>query len=254
MKNEIIFIFGGSGLIGITLIKKLLTQNIIIVNFDQKKTIFNNKNYNYINVNLENLNQLKKKITLMIKKVGCPIKMVNCSYPNKSTLKNKLHFKKINLNELTKTLTGHLGSYILSSTMVLNEMRKGGMSGSIVLLSSIYGLKAQDLNIYKNTKILDSPIYATIKGAINAYVKSACSMYAKNNININSLCPGGIENIDDKNFIDKQFYKNYISKVPAKRFANPEEISETILFLLDKKKSGYINGTNLPIDGGMNII
>ena len=37
--------------------------------------------------------------------------------------------------------------------------------------------------------------------------------------------------------------------VPAKRFAKPEELADAITFLSSKRAS-YINGINLPVDGG----
>ena len=37
--------------------------------------------------------------------------------------------------------------------------------------------------------------------------------------------------------------------IPAKRFAKPEELADAITFLVSKRAS-YINGINLPVDGG----
>lgn len=254
MKNETAFVFGGSGLIGKSIINKLLDKNIKIFNFDKFTNFYKNENYKFIKLDLTNLALLEHKLKLIIKKYGCPNKVVNCSYPNKSLLKKNLSFNKINSQNLIQALNGHLGSYILASTIILNSMKKKKIKGSIVLLSSVYGLKAQDQNLYKNTGIIESPVYVSVKNAINGFVQSSCSKFAKNNININSICPGGIENKEDKNLLNIKFRRNYISKVPSQRFANVDEISEAIIFLLDKKKSSYINGINLPIDGGLSII
>lgn len=254
MQNDIAFIFGGSGLIGRSVINKILNKNLKVYNFDKHKTSYKNRNYKFIKVDLTNLHLLNEKIKLTIKKYGCPNKVVNCSYPNKTLFKTNLSFDKINSKNLIKALNGHLGSYIISSTIILNSMKRKKIKGSLVLLSSVYGLKAQDQNLYRNTGITESPIYVSVKNAINGFVQSSCSKFAKNNININSICPGGIENNEDKNLSNIKFRKNYISKVPSKRFAKVEEISEVIVFLLNKKKSSYINGVNLPIDGGLSII
>ena len=43
--------------------------------------------------------------------------------------------------------------------------------------------------------------------------------------------------------------KDYKNIIPAQRFATPEEIASATSFLCSKKAS-YINGINLPIDGG----
>jgi NAD(P)-dependent dehydrogenase (short-subunit alcohol dehydrogenase family) len=38
--------------------------------------------------------------------------------------------------------------------------------------------------------------------------------------------------------------------VPLARFARAEDVAETIAFLADDDRSGFINGTSLPVDGG----
>ena len=47
----------------------------------------------------------------------------------------------------------------------------------------------------------------------------------------------------------KRITDNTISNIPAKRFGEPEEIADAVSFLCSKSAS-YINGINLPIDGG----
>ena len=47
----------------------------------------------------------------------------------------------------------------------------------------------------------------------------------------------------------KQVEENYLNIIPSKRFGDPEEIAFLATFLSSKKAS-YINGINLPVDGG----
>jgi 3-oxoacyl-[acyl-carrier protein] reductase len=44
----------------------------------------------------------------------------------------------------------------------------------------------------------------------------------------------------------REIMKNY---TPAKRFAKPEETANAIVFL-SSEAAGYINGVNIPVDGG----
>ena len=249
-----IFIIGGSGLVGEVLVKKLLLKDYIVINIDNNLLKIKSKNYFFIKKDISNLKNVKKNFNIITRKIGCPDMLVNCSYPNKFQIKNNSEFKKINFKSLEKNLNKHLGSYILTTTIILESMKKNKIAGSIVLFSSIYGIKAQDLSIYKNTNIKENPIYVVLKSGINGFVKSAASYYGNYGININSICPGGIENKSDQNFKLKKFTKAYKNKVPLKRFAKPDEIAECVLFLIDKDKSSYINGVNLAVDGGLSAI
>ena len=53
------------------------------------------------------------------------------------------------------------------------------------------------------------------------------------NIRVNAICPGGVISVEDKKKlkVQKLFEKNYIKKVPLKRFARTDEIASTIIFL-----------------------
>ena len=66
------------------------------------------------------------------------------------------------------------------------------------------------------------------------------------NISVNCISPGGVQN---NNTQTKSFIKRYSEKIPSKRMAKADEISQLILFLLSDQ-SNYINGENIIIDGG----
>ena len=103
-------------------------------------------------------------------------------------------------------------------------------SSSVILTSSIYGVVAQDPNVYKKTKINENIGYSLVKAGINNFVKNAAAQYGNYNIRVNSICPGGILNKNDKNFKNKNFKRNYLKKVPIKRFGNPDEIANIYEF------------------------
>ena len=58
------------------------------------------------------------------------------------------------------------------------------------MLSSIYGLVAQNLQIYKNTGMNENMNYSVIKGGINNFAKQLASYYGNYGIRVNSVCPG----------------------------------------------------------------
>ena len=106
-------------------------------------------------------------------------------------------------------------------------MKKNKIKGSVVLLSSIYGILAQNMNVYKNTKMSENMNYSIIKGGITNFARQLASYYGKNGIRINALCPGGIswtyKRIEKST--KQKFIKNYSDQCPLQRLATVDESS-----------------------------
>lgn len=99
----------------------------------------------------------------------------------------------------------------------------------------------------------------TIRGAVASWSKTMANELGEFGITVNNVLPGAT-NTERLNEIIKNKAEKIglpIEKVteimknasPAKRFAKPEEIANAIVFLASEKAS-YINGINVPVDGG----
>ncbi len=99
----------------------------------------------------------------------------------------------------------------------------------------------------------------TIRGAVGNWSKTLADEVAAFGITVNNVLPGFTETerlneiikvkaaIENKTFDEMaEIMKHY---TPAKRFAKPEETANAIVFLASEKAS-YINGINVPVDGG----
>ena len=64
------------------------------------------------------------------------------------------------------------------------------------------------------------------------------------NVRCNAICPGGIENGQDKNFI-----KSVSKLIPLNRLAKVNEYKSTIVWMMSESSS-YLNGAVISIDGG----
>lgn len=126
-------------------------------------------------------------------------------------------------------------------TMIENK------SGSIVFISSIAGIE-----------VIGAPIhYSVAKAAIIAFSKNLARRIARNNIRVNTICPGNIffENgtWDYKIKENKEKVLAMLeSTVPQNRFANPEEIANLVLFISSNTMS-FMTGSCLVIDGGQTL-
>ncbi len=96
-------------------------------------------------------------------------------------------------------------------------------------------------------------VYAATKAGLVALSKSlaqeAAALNDEHQIRVLSVSPGFIET-DMTASIPEAEKQKYLKMIPAKRFGNPDDIAEAILYLLSDKAS-YINGTNININGGL---
>lgn len=256
LKNKKAVVIGGSGLLGSEIVKALISTSAQVINLDIQKlklsSKFNKYQYNFFNV--KKMNSLDKNFDKIIQKFGCPDIFVNCSYPTSKNWNNS-SFKKNKISILRDNVDFHLNSYVWLSYKICEMMKKSNKRGSVIMLSSIYGLLAQNKEIYKNTNMSENMNYSIIKGGINNFAKQLASFYGSYGIRVNSVCPGGIAGHvkGSKKNQNKIFIKNYSKNCPLKRLGKPEEVASSVLFL-SSDASSYITGTSFLIDGGWSIV
>jgi 3-oxoacyl-[acyl-carrier protein] reductase len=91
--------------------------------------------------------------------------------------------------------------------------------------------------------------YAASKGGLIAMTKSFAQEGSARGIRFNAVTPGFIATqMTDK--LSDEIKDSYTSKIPLKRFGNPEDIAEAVAFLLSDS-SAYITGEVLKVNGGM---
>ena len=111
---------------------------------------------------------------------------------------------------------------------------------------------APDQRIYEGSEYLGINIntpaaYTASKAGVVGLTLHFASYWAKNNVRVNTLSPGGVYSGQNKKFID-----NYSNKVPLNRMAKKEEIAGAAIFLASDASS-YVTGQNIFVDGGMSI-
>ncbi|MGF1567108.1 MAG: SDR family NAD(P)-dependent oxidoreductase [Nodosilinea sp.] len=119
-------------------------------------------------------------------------------------------------------------------------------NGSIVNVASIAGLNGY--------------AHETVFGAAKAAVINltrAMAVELAPRVRVNCVCPDIVNTDSAQAFVaaaeDPEAYQiMQNAAIPLKRIANPQEVSEAILFLASQK-SAYITGVALPIDGGKSL-
>jgi len=131
----------------------------------------------------------------------------------------------------------HLGMdyYMLNvvrmTRLVLPIMQKQ-KAGSIVNISTFAAFEPDP----------DFPTSAIFRAALAGYTKLFTDKYAADGVRMNNVLPGFINSLPEK--------EDRLARIPAERYADVSELSETIAFLIGSGSS-YIMGQNLRVDGGL---
>ena len=135
-----------------------------------------------------------------------------------------------------KTMATNVDGTLLPIKEVLPGMIKRKF-GRIVCISSVAGLGLRPNMI----------TYGTSKAAVIALVRNLSSAIAPH-IRINSVAPGLIET-DMIQALNKKSRKNIVETTPLKRIGKPQDIANTVCYLLSEK-SDFTTGQTLVTDGG----
>ena len=141
---------------------------------------------------------------------------------------------------------GTINGVFRCTKAVLPYMTKQA-SGSIINISSMYGMVSPDPSIYGDSGYDNPPHYGAGKAGIIQFTKYTACHLAKDGIRVNSLSPGPFPNSEVQK--NTEFIDRLNKKVPMGRIGQPEELKGAVIFLASDASS-YVTGVNLPIDGG----
>jgi len=116
--------------------------------------------------------------------------------------------------------------------------------GSIINISSIYGVVSNDPNIYEGTDMKQSPTYNFVKAGMINFTRYLACYYGKKGVRANCISPGGYFNDQPAPFLEE-----YTKRVPIGRMLHNDDIKGAVVYLASDA-SEYITGANLIVDGG----
>ena len=130
------------------------------------------------------------------------------------------------------------GTFIVGRAAARIMKEKGG--GAIVNVGSIAGVRGSKGRV----------AYGASKGAVHTLTQVMAVDLARFNIRVNAIAPGPVETPLVKAVHTPETRRGWLQTVPMRRYATPEEMTGTVLFLLDPAQSGYLTGEIIAIDGG----
>jgi NAD(P)-dependent dehydrogenase (short-subunit alcohol dehydrogenase family) len=254
LTGKVAVVCGGLGLIGKEISNALMQAgaDTIVLDVDDKKgsefeeqSQQKNQKIKFIHFDTTDFETYDDIVSQINKEFGKIDIWVNTAYPRTKDWGNKL--EDVTLSSWNKNVEMQQSAYCFLTKMVAESMKKKNVEGSIINMSSIYGVVAPNFSIYPEN--MTSPAaYSAIKAAIISFSKYCASYYGSSKIRVNTICPGGI--FDNQN---ETFVKKYLEKTPLGRMGLPEDIAAATLFLASPASS-YITGQSLMVDGGWTIL
>ena len=141
------------------------------------------------------------------------------------------------------TMAVNVNALFYLSRAAVRHMKSGG--GAIVNVASEWGLNGEANHV----------AYCASKGAVIQITRCMALDHARDNIRVNSVCPGEIHTrmVDDilaKRGGDlEQNLRELAAGIPMRRLAHPSEVARCVHFLASDLAS-YVTGANLSVDGG----
>lgn len=254
LTGNVCVIVGGSGLIGAAFSRACATRGAIVViaDIDKKagpacaeqiarsggKAIF-------LHVDTTNEKSVKKLVADVMRRFKRVDALVNCAHFSIESWGKT--FTETEYKHFLSYIDQHIGGPFLATREFAKVMMKQ-KHGSIVLMSSIYGVAAPRFEIYKGTSMTVRAEYAVAKAGLAhlaAYLGKALGPFG---IRVNAIAPGGVFDNQAKSFVKK--YSSHA--VLGGRMAHTDDLAPALVFLVSDA-SKYITGQTIVIDGGWTL-
>ncbi|RJQ39004.1 MAG: SDR family oxidoreductase [Dehalococcoidia bacterium] len=261
INGKIVVVTGGLGQLGRQFSLALADRGAKVAVFDQKvdeKTVAErfgsrakDENLLFAAVDITRRGSIETALANVKKTWGVPNALINNaaldSPPGAPTSENG-PFESYPESSWDSVMAVNVKGVFLCCQVIGEEMAKA-QSGSIINISSMYGLVSPDQRLYEYRNKGGAPFfkpvaYSASKSALFNLTRYLATYWAAKNVRVNTLTFGGVFNDQDENFLE-----GYIARVPLGRMAREDEYNGAVIFLISIASS-YMTGSNLVIDGG----
>ena len=212
-------------------------------------------NYEFYISDITNKSSLIDVSKLIFNKFGTPTALINnaaIDSPPGAPIEETGPFETYPESSWDKVIDVNLKGTFLSC-QVFGAMMAEAKKGSIINISSIYGLVSPNQNLYEYRRAKGEDFYKPVaysasKSGIMNLTRYLAVYWAKYNVRVNTLTIAGVFNDQDDEFLE-----SYTSQIPVGKMANENEYDGSVLFLVSEASS-YMTGSNLIIDGGWTAI
>ncbi|MCV3391541.1 flagellin modification protein A [Campylobacter sp. IFREMER_LSEM_CL2101] len=256
LKDKIVVITGGSGLIGSSFVEAVVqNQGIAVIadiNLDLAYDLKSQLENKYQNVNIEctllditSKDSIQKCIIYLNDKYSRIDALVNNAYPRTKNW-GKKSFYEVEYEDFCLNMNMQMGGYLLCSQQFSIYFKNQGF-GNIVSISSIQGVYAPKFDTYYGTSMTSPIEYSIVKAGVNHMTRYLAKYFANSGIRVNAIAPGGILDKQPESFLER--YREYCT---SKGMLDAQDLNGALVFLLSDN-SKFINGQILVVDDGWGL-
>lgn len=187
---------------------------------------------------VSNENNVKEMVETTKKRCGKIDILVNNAGISPKKEGRKANLTEISLDEWNKVIAVNLTSVFLCCKAVLPYLieQKGGRIINISSSSALDG------------GFLAASHYVASKGGISALTRTLAREVAPFGITVNAIAPGRVESPMTL-LTSPERNREALQRIPIGRFATPEDVANSVLFLVSEEAQ-YITGITLNVSGG----
>ena len=243
-KKKVVLVLGGSGGIGEVVSKQLAIEGYtVVINYHNSESNANNV-VNLINKSGGNSFAVRadvaneQEVTSMFEQIerslGVVDAVVHCSSPNNEPRS----IEDLEWADIQDQIDVNLKGAFNVSKRALPHMVKNS-SGVLIFIGTIFT---------KGVPPTQQARYIVAKAALIAFGKCLAVEYGPSNIRVNTVSPGMTQTRMIANIAEKVKMLTKM-QTPLRKLAIPEEVADTVLFLISDRSS-HITGQNIHISGG----
>lgn len=245
-------ITGGAGLLGRSFCHAVVEGGgrCIVADLDEERgartaedlnRTFGDGRSTFCRVDINDSDSIEGLLDAAQQKFGRVDALVNNAYPRNRNYGRK--FEDVTREDFCDNVAQHLGGYFLVSQKFIAFFRAQGY-GNVVNMASVYGFLAPRFELYRETAMTMPVEYAVIKSGVLQLTRYLARYLAGNNIRVNAISPGGIEDAQPQVF--QEAYRAFCLN---KGMLGASDVSGALIFLLSDM-SRFVNGQNLVVDDG----
>jgi NAD(P)-dependent dehydrogenase (short-subunit alcohol dehydrogenase family) len=205
-------------------------------------------------VDATNREAVDREVARVVTRFGTPTILLNNAGLGSSPADTALEtgrFERYPESAWDAMMASHLKSaFVVSQSFIAAFRAAAHDAGSIINVSSTYGLVSPDQSVYdyrrRDGAEYFKPVgYSVAKAGMLNFTRWLAEYSAPFGVRVNTLVPGGVGEAGHA----PEFVAEYVKRTPLGRMANDDDYNGAIVFLASRA-SAYMTGATLVVDGG----